>query len=893
MANITGTSGNDTLTGTSVADSLRGGSGDDLIDGSGGIDIAFVSEVAQNYRFGRSGVRFTVQHVTRTATNDGTDSLRGVERLGFSDREFGLFAEFRVNSTLAGGQSLPSSTGLSSGDYLVVWQSAGQDGSGSGIYGQRFAADGTAQGVEFQVNTTTAYDQTDPATAGLTGGGFVVVWTSEGQDGSLGGVFAQVFDSAGIAVGSEFQINSTSTDQQRAAAVVALPAGGFAVSWTSMSEDGSGEGVYLATYDSMGVALSNPTQVNTFTTGDQSAPSVAMLAGGGFLVVWQSLGQDGSGHGIYAQRYDDSGSAQGLEFRVNTKTSLSQMSPSVTGLAGGGAVVAWVSLNQDGSRTGVYAQVLDDQGVAVGSEFRINAYTLYEQQAPHVAALSSGGFIVSWESRLQDGSGFGVYARAFSSTGVAQGGDVLVNGTTLGQQTAPAIAALADGGYAVSWLSQGADSYLNGIFSSSFDASGNARGPVLLRGTINADIFDLSGTGSVQAQGLAGDDTYRVNEVGDLVMESPDSGNDLVIASFSMTIPENVEKLQLSGTANLTATGNDLSNLITGAGGNDTLDGGAGNDSLKGGLGDDTYVVTLGDSITEFLSQGTDTVYSDVSWTLATNVENLVLTGLADAVGRGNAVNNDMSGTPGNDSLLGLAGSDTLAGGGGNDTLDGGVSVDSLVGGEGDDAYIVTSGDIIVEGLDEGADSVTSSVDFTLASNVENLVLTGYAVTGAGNELDNALTANAGPDVLIGLGGDDVLHGDVGADTLSGGAGNDTIYGDDTTSIDRVIFDAALSESTNVDLLVDISSSDRILLDDDIFTAFNAAASGSLAATEFYKAAGADAARTAQQHIIYDTDTGFLYYDADGVGGAAAVLFAQIGTDTHPEMFSTSFLIIG
>ena len=190
---------------------------------------------------------------------------------------------------------------------------------------------------------------------------------------------------------------------------------------------------------------------------------------------------------------------------------------------------------------------------------------------------------------------------------------------------------------------------------------------------------------------------------------------------------------------------------------------------LTGGAGDDTYVVGTGDTTIEAAGGGTDTVQAGVTWTLATEVENLTLSGTTAINGTGNALAN---------LLTGNSAVNTLTGGDGNDTLDGGAGNDSLVGGLGNDTYVVDSvSDVITEAASAGTDTVQSSVTLTLTStNLENLTLLGStAINGTGNINANVLTGNAGNNTLAGL---------EGADTYNGAGGNDTMTDSSTTSSD-------------------------------------------------------------------------------------------------------------
>jgi Ca2+-binding RTX toxin-like protein len=236
--------------------------------------------------------------------------------------------------------------------------------------------------------------------------------------------------------------------------------------------------------------------------------------------------------------------------------------------------------------------------------------------------------------------------------------------------------------------------------TAAINGTGNTLNNVL---TGNSAANTLNGgTGSDTMIGGAGNDTYIVDNTGDVVTENANEGTDLVQSSVTYTLSANVENLTLTGTAAINGTGNALDNVLignsavntlTGGAGNDTLDGGAGADKLIGGTGNDTYIVdNTGDVITENANEGTDLVKSSVTYTLATNVENLTLTGTAAINGTGNTLNNILTGN---------SAANTLNGGAGNDTLDGGAGNDSLIGGTGNDIYVMARG--------YGADTVSEN----------------------------------------------------------------------------------------------------------------------------------------------------------------------------------------
>jgi Ca2+-binding RTX toxin-like protein len=324
---------------------------------------------------------------------------------------------------------------------------------------------------------------------------------------------------------------------------------------------------------------------------------------------------------------------------------------------------------------------------------------------------------------------------------------------------------------------------------------------------------------------------------------------------LSYTLGANLENLTLTGGVTITGTGNALDNVIIGNGVANTLNGGAGADDLQGGGGNDTYIVeNAGDTVTEAAAAGTDHVQSTVSFTLGANVENLTLIGVAVINGTGNSLVN------------------SLIGNGSDNVLDGGTGADTMSGGNGNDTYIVdNAGDVVTEPGSSGTDEVVSSVTYTLTANVENLILSGaLATNGTGNILANTITGNAQINVLDGGANGDTLDGGGGGDDLHGGLGNDSLNGG--TGIDKFFFETALSAALNVDDILDFSvADDTIFLDRSIFTGI--AANGTLAAGAFVNGA---AAVDASDRIIYDSATGNIFYDEDGVGGVAQVLFATV-----------------
>jgi VCBS repeat-containing protein len=493
--------------------------------------------------------------------------------------------EFRVNLTTASDQDHPAVTGLADGGFLITWESTGQDGALSGVYGQRYDAAGATVGGEFLINTTVADNQDDQVVTLLADGGFVVVWQSANQDGGGVGLYGQRFDAAGAQVGGEFLINTTTAGNQSDPNITALTDGGFVVIWHA-AQDGSGVGVYARHYDAAGAATGSEFRVNVTTASDQQDGHVAALASGGFVAVWQSNGQDGSSNGVYGRLYDATGAAIGGEFLVNTTTADSQINAWATGLPDGGFVVAWYSSNQDGSGTGVYAQKFDADGVAVGPEFLVNETTAGDQRRPEIHDFQDDSFIVAWNSSGQDGSGWGVYGRKFEaeenstqahSFSGTQGNDVFSGGSFDDSAVGGAGNDVLQGQGGDDLIQGGAgnDVIDGGIGIDLIDFSDAQSG-------LNFSLVTTSGVDTVAdltAAGL-GVDTYRSIE-------------GVIGSDYADLIVGNAANNVLSGGAGADdlAGGGGIDQLDGGLG-DDRLQGDAGADQLTGGGGGDRAVFT-------------------------------------------------------------------------------------------------------------------------------------------------------------------------------------------------------------------------------------------------------------------------------------------------------------
>ncbi len=352
--------------------------------------------------------------------------------------------------------------------------------------------------------------------------------------------------------------------------------------------------------------------------------------------------------------------------------------------------------------------------------------------------------------------------------------------------------------------------------------------------------------------------------------------------AVSNTYALNIEDVAGYGVIRGTAAGE----RINGTSGDDVIIGNGGDDDMRGGKGNDTYIVdSIGDKVTEASGGGLDTVMSSVSYKLGNHVENLTLTGGGDIDGTGNSKNNVITGNDGsnvlkggdgndtiyggggtdtiygdagNDKLYGGSGADKLYGGSGDDILDGGANADQMWGSSGNDVYYVDDeGDVVTESSSQGTDTIYASVNYTLGSSQERLYLTGTdEVSATGNTKDNRIGGNEA------------------ANLLTGGAGKDAF-----------VFNTALGNG-NVDTIADFNvKDDTIWLDNAFFVGVGK--DGNLSSGAFF---AGTAAHDASDRIIYDKDTGALYFDADGSGAGEQIQFAEL--DANLALTYKDFYVI-
>jgi Ca2+-binding RTX toxin-like protein len=365
----------------------------------------------------------------------------------------------------------------------------------------------------------------------------------------------------------------------------------------------------------------------------------------------------------------------------------------------------------------------------------------------------------------------------------------------------------------------------------------------VLRGNDLGNVM-AGGSGADSMTGGGGNDFYMVDNAGDTITEGFGGGMDMVFSSVSYTLSDDIERIGVNGFATTYAinlTGNSHGNEMWGNNGVNVLDGRDGADTMTGFGGNDFFIVdNVGDTVVEGFDGGLDTVFTTVGYMLSDDIERLGVNGFTTTYSislYGNAHANEMWGNDGSNVIDGRTGADIMTGFGGNDF------------------YMVDdTGDTIVEGFGGGLDMVFTSIGYTLSDDIERLGVNGssttYAIDLIGNARANEISGNDGDNVIAGQGGSDILIGYGGADTF---AFTSSIY---VGSIDLIL-----------DFQVGV---DKIGIDDSEFTGFSL---GALGLSAFH---AGTTAHDIDDRIIYDPETGALYFDVDGSGGIAAVQFATL-----------------
>ncbi|WP_428152220.1 calcium-binding protein [Brevundimonas sp.] len=430
---------------------------------------------------------------------------------------YALTPEARVHTYANSRQSAPQSIALRDGGYITVWSGAGEPDQGYGVYLQRFDAAGVRVGGETLINTTTAYSQRNPQITLLANGGYAIIWDGTVPGGGAGdpaalGVFVQVFDVSGNRVGPETQVSTGGSSQQ----LTALPGGGFVVTWTH-AVDYPFSGVSARIYDAAGLPRGG-----AFALDDDQIASLSSVTATdtGFIAVWRA---NNPGEAVIAvQAYDAGGARIGAPLRIPRDGA--QTTPEIVRLTDGGFAVVWAQTD------GLYGQLLASDGRTSGDRFLVQTAPGGAQLLHTVVATPDGGFTVAWE-QFAGPSSSSIAVGAFFADG-SRNGQTLVVASGLGTPgEPPGLAVLPNGDVVVSYAR-----YVGDV-------------------TNFYDVFQV-----------------RLQSLPNAITGSA--------ADDYLTGAQGADRL----------TGNDGHDILMGLSGNDVLIGGRGDDRLDGGAGWDEAV---------------------------------------------------------------------------------------------------------------------------------------------------------------------------------------------------------------------------------------------------------------------------------------------------------------
>ncbi|MFI0849676.1 beta strand repeat-containing protein [Mesorhizobium sp. IMUNJ 23232] len=809
---IDGGSGNDTIFGLGGNDVLIGGFGGDIIGGGDGIDSA-------DYQNSDVGVIIDLLNGTASGGHAAGDIITGIENLRgsvFGDMLNGDNADNRLEGS--GGEDIIS--GLGGNDRLFG-------------------------GTDF--DTLSGGDQNDF----LTGGG-----GSDVLDGGAG------IDAADY---------STSFNGVTVKLTGGLGDSGFGAG-------GDADGDFLIGIENIQGSLQDDT-----LEGDTLANAMNGLTGDDTLrglagndVLAGQVGSDtiDGGEGIDTAAYDSSGAgvtislllaiAQSGDAQGDTLINIENVNGSGFAdiISGDGADNRLLGLNGSDELNGFSGNDALDGGGGIdrlsggdGDDTLVGGADGDDLFGDDDNDILVGG---AGADHLNGGDGFDIADYSASSAGV----DVsLSEDTTTTRQSRAVALNAAEGGDAEGDILNNIEQVIGSAFSDNLDGDAGANKLIggdsgdTLDGFAGSDTLD-GGAGGDILRGGEGNDLYIVTATDSIIEAAGEGTADRAAAleSFTLGNGDNIEILSTANTKLTTAinlTGNTLKQEILGnAGFNILHTGGGAADVMKGLGGDDIYrVFNSGDVVVETAGNGSDTVVTAVDYKLSASaeIENMFTNGSTGTSAidlTGNALRQEIAGNAGANILHdgGAGAADVMRGFGGNDTY-----------------RVFNVGDILIELASEGtADKVIAAVDYKLGTGVQVEILQTNGSTGTsaidltGNEFGQQITGNAGANRIEGKGGIDTLRGGSGADTF--------------------VFASTLG-AANVDKILDFSvPADRMLLSDAIFTALD---TGTLSAAAF-RVNNTGLAQDTSDHIIYERDSGKLFYDADGVGGSAGIHFATL-----------------
>ncbi len=392
--------GNDTLVGGMGDDRISGGGGDDILDGGEGTDTAVFSGSLSDYAFSLEGGAFVISHAS-----EGSDTITNMEYAEFADTVLDLGSGFLPPEMADANILIPQ-------DYSLVegrMRATDPDGDDAAL---TYALEQGSSNGTVTVNADGAYSFT-PSQGFYGEDSFTIRAIDEAGISALATISVNVVPQHRFNL--DFQVSSTpletpvpgdrGMDWSRQPEIAALPDGGFVAAWTAEADVSSSQDIYLQRFDSTGNPVGAEVRVNSFTSSNQAWPSITALSDGGYFVTWASDDQAGSTYTIFAKRFNVKGNPVGDDTLISEVHGSWEIHPRVTELSDGNLAVTWIANGLDGDGRGIFMRCINADDVTLGPVTQVNTYTASEQENPDIAALADGGFVISWDSYNQNADG--------------------------------------------------------------------------------------------------------------------------------------------------------------------------------------------------------------------------------------------------------------------------------------------------------------------------------------------------------------------------------------------------------------------------------------------------------------------------------------------------------
>lgn len=544
-----------------------------------------------------------------------------------------------------GPELAPQVTVLADGSHVLSWISPSLDATpgapSSVLWARHFSPQGTplsaavplaaCDGLSNLMPQSTGHEQS--RLSALADGGFVATWRAMSLDGSGSAILAQTFGPDGNPLSRALRISAPGDSNPKLPALATLANGTIAASWFGKPGEAEAPGVIVRLMDPSDLSQGKTIALNGASMSQASNPVIAALKGSGVAVAW--VDASGALPTVRWQVLNATGLPVGTVGVVVPQVAAYQSLCSIEALSDGGFVLVFENHSASGSFDEIRLQRVDALGQAVGGATLVNDPGLNRtlNGAAQVAVRPDDSLVVTWSAYDPVEAGWNIRVREFGAGWAPTGPSTVVHQSSEGQQMWADVALLPDGRPLIAWQSQEAGDSAWHVYLRSGLTNRGTMASYTLKGTDGPDTLELAGAGTIDGGlgadrmiGDGGDTTYIYNSTDDLAVERPGGGNDSILSTASLRMPDNIEALRLLGTEPLRAWGNESSNVMIGNAAANYLHAGGGNDEVYGGGGNDTLI---GDS-------GNDALY----------------------------------GEDGDDLLIDESGRTVLMGGAGNDTID-------------------------------------------------------------------------------------------------------------------------------------------------------------------------------------------------------------------------------